>query len=69
MFQISTLPKACHSERSEESALVRFGPDLQILRCAQDESDFHPLGWAKSTWDLPTVQRADPPLQSPTFDS
>jgi len=26
------LSNVCHSERSEESALVRLGPELQILR-------------------------------------
>ncbi len=30
--------KVCHSERSEESALGRLNPELQILRFAQDES-------------------------------
>jgi hypothetical protein len=34
------LSKACHSERSEESASVRLGPALQILRSAQDDSHF-----------------------------
>jgi hypothetical protein len=33
------LSKVCHSERSEESALVRPGPELQILRFAQDDSE------------------------------
>ena len=31
--------KVCHSERSEESALVRPGPELQLLRFAQDDSE------------------------------
>jgi hypothetical protein len=35
------LSKVCHSERSEESAFVRLGSELQILRFAQDDSDFH----------------------------
>ena len=43
-----TLSKVCHSERSEESALVRLGPELQILRFAQDDSDFHLHGWAQA---------------------
>jgi hypothetical protein len=30
----------CHSERSEESALVRLEPKLQILRFAQDDRAF-----------------------------
>jgi len=38
--------KVCHSERSEESALVRPGPELQILRFAQDDRDFDLHGWA-----------------------
>jgi len=52
------LAKVRHSERSEESALVRLGPELQILRSAQDDSDFHlhewacsnPAGWASTGW-------------------
>ena len=32
------LSKACHFERSEESALARVGPELHILRFAQDAS-------------------------------
>ena len=31
------IPTACHPERSEGSAVVRLGPELQILRCAQDD--------------------------------
>jgi hypothetical protein len=42
----AALSKVCHSERSEESALVRLGPELQILRFAQDDNDFHPRGWS-----------------------
>ena len=38
--------KVCHSERSEESALGRLNAELQILRFAQDDRDFHPHGWA-----------------------
>ena len=40
----------CHSERSEESALVRLGLELQIPRSAQDDTDFHLLGWAAGPW-------------------
>ena len=43
---MGTLSKVCHSERSEESALVRVGPELQILRVAQDDSHFHVVGCA-----------------------
>jgi hypothetical protein len=39
------LSKVGHSERSEESALVRSGMELQILRSAQDDSDFQLRGW------------------------
>ena len=46
--------KVCHSERSEESALVRFGPERQILRFAQDDSAFCPLRWGAGPWKLPT---------------
>jgi hypothetical protein len=35
-----------HSERSEESALICLGPELQILRFAQDDSDFDLHEWA-----------------------
>ena len=42
------LPKVSHSERSEESALGRLGPELQILRFAQDDSHFEPHPWAGS---------------------
>jgi len=46
-----TLPRVCHSdpERSEgdESASARRGPELQILRFAQDDSDFHLEGWVE----------------------
>jgi len=31
---------------SEESGLVRIGPELQILRSAQDDTGFHPRGLA-----------------------
>jgi hypothetical protein len=33
----SALSNVCHSVRSEESALVYLGPELQILRFAQDD--------------------------------
>jgi len=42
----------CHSERSEESALVRLRPELQILRFAQDDTDFQLHGWAAGPWTL-----------------
>ena len=49
------LAKVRHSERSEESALVRLGPELQILRFAQDDSDFHLHGWAAGPSALGTT--------------
>ena len=39
-IRFSALLKDRHSERSEESAWVRAGLELQILRCAQDDSHF-----------------------------
>jgi hypothetical protein len=47
-----SFPQSCHSERSEESALVRLGPELQILRFAQDDSDSRLHEWAAGPYTL-----------------
>jgi len=62
---METLSKACHSERSEESASARLRPELRILLAvyperserAQDDSDFHlhtqgHAGWRLTRWEL-----------------
>ena len=37
----AALSKVCHSDRSEESALIRLGPEPQILRFTQDDNELH----------------------------
>ena len=54
----SALSKVCHSERSEESALPRVETELQILRFAQDDTDFHLHEWAAGPWALGMTREA-----------
>ena len=66
------LSKVCPSERSEESAWVRLGPELQILRFVQDDSHFDLHEWAAApcahsmTTDsfIPSIAAAPPVFQA-----